>query len=129
MERTEEALARANHPSSDCVVASGRGFAITMSDVNRLRRSYVPSPDVGAATRLAVDVWLAEWIGTGKVGRTSIRDRIVIHQRLVNEEGAAWPDRLAGVARELDLQHGPCYVPRAEDRAAQPVSRYGASER
>jgi hypothetical protein len=97
-----------------CVVASGRGFSITMADVVDVRYAYLPSPEIGAATRLTVDVWLAEWIATGEIDRLPLRERIKHQQRLALEERGHWSERLREAAAELELQHGPCYVPRTD---------------
>jgi hypothetical protein len=96
---------------SRCIVASGRGFAITMSDVEALQKHQLPAPDVGAATRLAIDVWLAEWIMTGEVDRLPLREKIRHQQRSAVRERGTWAARLKEAAEELELQYGPCHVP------------------
>jgi hypothetical protein len=111
---SREARPRSSNEVADptCVVASGRGFAITMAEVEALRQRYAPSPEVGAATRLAVDVWLAEWIATDEIDRLPLREKIRHQQRLAMEHRRAWGERLRDAAAELELHHGPCYVPR-----------------
>jgi hypothetical protein len=103
---------------SGCIVASGRGFAITMKDVEALQKHYLPAPDVGAATRLAIDVWLAEWIVTGEVDRLPLLEKIRHQQRSAVRERGTWAARLKEAAEELELQYGPCHVPRRAGAAA-----------
>lgn len=104
-----------------CVVASGPELAITISDVEILRRRFVPSPERDAATRLAVDVWLAEWIATGEVGRLSLSERIRHHQHLSARHRGNWSAELEKARAALQVVHGPCYVARARTAVADGV--------
>jgi hypothetical protein len=95
-----------------CVIASGRGLMITVADVEALRGLVLPSPDFGTATRLAVDVWLATWIATGEVDHVELREKLRYQRGLAVRERHAWAARLRDAAAELELEYGPCYVPR-----------------
>lgn len=104
---------RAVEVDGACVVAQGRGFTITVADIEALRASYVPALERGVATRLATDVWLAEWIATGAIGAASLRERIAYQQQLSAREGAAaWGVKLSEASAALEVRHGPCYTAR-----------------
>jgi hypothetical protein len=90
-----------------------------MSDVEALQKHYLPAPDLGAATRLAIDVWLAEWIVTGEVDRLPLLEKIRNQQRSAVRERGTWAARLKDAAEELELQYGPCHVPRRAGAGAK----------
>ena len=98
-----------------CEVARGHGFVITGADVHALRAAMSPSPPFGAASRLALDAAVAQWLTEGHVVSMPAGEKLQRYRATVVDalaEGGA--DELARVFRdareELRVELGPCYV-------------------
>jgi hypothetical protein len=104
----------ASRTGDPCVVARGEGFELTIRDVEALRRHFVPPPPMDRAGRLALDVWLAEWIATGTIDRAPLPERISHHNALVNRDLEERIAHLDDARARLQVSEGPCWVSAAK---------------
>lgn len=114
-------LGEPNDDPSECVVATVKSVKFTRRDAKSLALLIQPPPSEDVASRLLVDVVLAEWLMTQSVQPSApMRQRFTHHMTLHKQVGKLThsrreslnklKERLEEAQEQSQLEFGPCYV-------------------